>query len=385
MGLNETPSGERVHIGFFGQRNAGKSSLVNAVTGQELAVVSDTRGTTTDPVSKAMELLPIGPVVIIDTPGFDDEGALGELRVRKTRQILNKSDVAVLVADCTEGLKDCDRELIEIFRQKEIPWLLVWNKCDLKPEHPEAKENEIYVSATEKIEIEALKEKIAGMCVDADVVKGIDLQDNDHFAMTVGGKLYTDKKEAGVALISAASSLRSVKSAGQIGEYHGFALFSEYNFLSNTYTMTIKGKCSYKIEFGKDTLGNIQRIHNALSAIEKKLADTEQNLETVQQQLKTAQEEVRKPFPKEAELSEKMERLAELNAMLNMDEKGGENLLADEGIGENPEVNVPEERQDRIADSVHKTSILERLKEQKQQEQTGETHQKPKKKHEQEL
>ena len=233
------------------------------------------------------------------------------------------------------------------------------------------------------VQITALKEKIAGMRVDADVVKGIDLQDNDHFAMTVGGKLYTDKKEAGLALISAASGLKSVKSAGQIGEYHGFALSSEYNFLSNTYTMTIKGKCSYKIEFGKDTLGNIQRIHNALSAIEKKLADTEQNLETVQQQLKTAQEEVQKPFPKEAELSEKMERLAELNAMLNMDEKGGENLLADEGIGENPEVNVPEERQDRIADSVHKTSVLERLKEQKQQ--AGETHQKPKKKHEQEL
>ena len=235
------------------------------------------------------------------------------------------------------------------------------------------------------VQITALKEKIAGMRVDADVVKGIDLQDNDHFAMTVSGKLYTDKKEAGVALISAASGLKSVKSAGQIGEYHGFALSSEYNFLSNTYTMTIKGKCSYKIEFGKDTLGNIQRIHNALSAIGKKLADTEQNLETVQQQLKTAQEEVQKPFPKEAELSEKMERLAELNAMLNMDEKGGENLLADEGIGENPEVNVPEERQDRIADSVHKTSILERLKEQKQQEQTSETQQKPKKKHEQEL
>ena len=235
------------------------------------------------------------------------------------------------------------------------------------------------------VQITALKEKIAGMRVDADVVKRIDLQDNDHFAMTVGGKLYTDKKEAGVALISAASGLKSVKSAGQIGKYHGFALSSEYNFLSNTYTMTIKGKCSYKIEFGKDTLGNIQRIHNALSAIGKKLADTEQNLATVQQQLKTAQEEVQKPFPKEAELSEKMERLAELNAMLNMDEKGGENLLADEGIGENPEVNVTEERQDRIADSVHKTSILERLKEQKQQEQTGEMQQKPKKKHEQEL
>ena len=244
---------------------------------------------------------------------------------------------------------------------------------------------ELDIAKRYPVQIAALKEKIAGMRVDADVVKGIDLQDNDHFAMTVGGKLYTDKKEAGVALLSAASGLKSVKSAGQIGEYHGFALSSEYNFLSNTYTMTIKGKCSYKIEFGKDTLGNIQRIHNALSAIGKKLADTEQNLETVQQQLKTAQEEVQKPFPKEAELSEKMERLAELNAMLNMDEKGGENLLADEGIGENPEVNMPEERQDRIADSVHKTSILERLKEQKQQEQTRETQQKPKKKHEQEL
>ena len=217
------------------------------------------------------------------------------------------------------------------------------------------------------------------------VTKNSKILKNIGSAMTVSGKLYTDKKEAGVALISAASGLKSVKSAGQIGEYHGFALSSEYNFLSNTYTLTIKGKCSYKIEFGKDTLGNIQRIHNALSAIEKKLADTEQNLETVQQQLKTAQEEVQKPFTKEAELSEKMERLAELNAMLNMDEKGGENLLADEGIGENPEVNVTEERQDRIADSVHKTSILERLKEQKQQEQTGEIQQKPKKKHEQEL
>ena len=117
MGLNETPSGERVHIGFFGQRNAGKSSLVNAVTGQELAVVSDTRGTTTGPVSKAMELLPIGPVVIIDTPGFDDEGALGELRVRKTKQVLNKTDIAVLVVDATEGKKQCDEELIRIFKE----------------------------------------------------------------------------------------------------------------------------------------------------------------------------------------------------------------------------------------------------------------------------
>lgn len=161
MGLNDTPSGERVHIGFFGRRNAGKSSLVNAVTGQELAVVSQTRGTTTDPVSKAMELLPVGPVVIIDTPGFDDEGALGELRVKKTRQVLNRTDVAVLVADSTEGLKECDRELIDLFRQKEIPYLIAWNKCDLLPEILEESTSEIYVSATERIHIGELKEKIA--------------------------------------------------------------------------------------------------------------------------------------------------------------------------------------------------------------------------------
>ena len=109
MSLNGTPNAERIHIGIFGRRNAGKSSVVNAVTSQELAVVSDTKGTTTDPVYKAMELLPMGPVLIIDTPGFDDEGSLGELRVKKTHQVLNKTDVAVLVVDSTEGLKECDR------------------------------------------------------------------------------------------------------------------------------------------------------------------------------------------------------------------------------------------------------------------------------------
>ncbi len=131
MGLNSTPSANRVHIGFFGRRNAGKSSVVNAVTGQELAVVSDTKGTTTDPVCKAMELLPIGPVMIIDTPGFDDEGALGELRVRKTKQVLNKTDIAVLVVDATEGKKQCDEELLRIFMEKEIPYIVVNNKADL--------------------------------------------------------------------------------------------------------------------------------------------------------------------------------------------------------------------------------------------------------------
>ena len=119
MGLNSTPSSDRVHIGFFGMRNAGKSSVVNAVTGQDLAVVSDVRGTTTDPVSKAMELLPLGPVVIIDTPGMDDEGTLGELRVRKARQVLNKTDVAVLVVDAAVGMRAEDQELLEIIKDKK--------------------------------------------------------------------------------------------------------------------------------------------------------------------------------------------------------------------------------------------------------------------------
>ena len=157
MSMNQTPSGERTHIGFFGRRNAGKSSLVNAVTGQELAVVSDVKGTTTDPVTKAMELLPLGPVLIIDTPGFDDEGALGEKRVRKTKQILNKTDIAVLVVDAAEGMKDCDRELLAIFEEKKIPHLVVYNKCDLK------EEDGICVSALTGKGIHELKEKIAAL------------------------------------------------------------------------------------------------------------------------------------------------------------------------------------------------------------------------------
>ena len=125
MGLNDTPASNRVHIGFFGRRNAGKSSVVNAVTGQELAVVSDTKGTTTDPVLKSMELLPLGPVVIIDTPGYDDEGSLGTLRVKKTRQVLNKTDIAVLVTDGQKGIGACEEELLSLFREKEIPYLIV--------------------------------------------------------------------------------------------------------------------------------------------------------------------------------------------------------------------------------------------------------------------
>ena len=161
MSLNNTPTGDRVHIGFFGRRNAGKSSVVNAVTGQDLAVVSDYKGTTTDPVSKAMELLPLGPVVIIDTPGFDDEGELGLLRVKKTRQVLNKTDIAVLVVDATEGLKECDNELIELFKAKEISYIIVYNKSDLLENIPADTENEIYVSALRGEKIFELKERIA--------------------------------------------------------------------------------------------------------------------------------------------------------------------------------------------------------------------------------
>ena len=163
MGMNNTPASERTHIGCFGRRNAGKSSIVNAVTGQELAVVSDVKGTTTDPVYKTMELLPLGPVMIIDTPGFDDEGMLGELRVKKTKQVLNKTDIAVLVVDATEGLKECDKELIALFQAKEINYLIVYNKSDLLEEIPVAGSQEIFASALKKENIFEVKERIAAL------------------------------------------------------------------------------------------------------------------------------------------------------------------------------------------------------------------------------
>lgn len=164
MGLNETPSADRVHIGFFGKRNAGKSSLVNRITGQELSVVSEIKGTTTDPVYKAMELLPMGPVMIIDTPGIDDEGSLGELRIRKTRQVLNKTDIAVIIIDAVTGTGVSDEELMKLFEEKNIPCLVVYNKADLLEEEKKPqKENEIYVSAVTGENIEALKEKMAAL------------------------------------------------------------------------------------------------------------------------------------------------------------------------------------------------------------------------------
>lgn len=161
MGLNAQPSGERVHIGFFGLRNAGKSSVVNRVTGQTLSIVSDVKGTTTDPVQKAMELLPIGPVVIIDTPGIDDEGTLGEERVRRALRVLEKTDIAVLVTDSTRGLQPAEQELIELFRKREIPFVIAHNKADLTSVPAAMPENEIYVSAAADSNIRELKELIA--------------------------------------------------------------------------------------------------------------------------------------------------------------------------------------------------------------------------------
>lgn len=160
--MNNTPSSERIHIGIFGKRNAGKSSIINAITGQNLAIVSDVKGTTTDPVLKAMELLPIGPVVLIDTPGLDDMGELGKLRVKKAYQMLNKTDVALLIVDAGVGMTEADKRILERIKAKQIPYLIVMNKADLEVENESRSEqNVIYVSAKIGKNIHQLKEKIA--------------------------------------------------------------------------------------------------------------------------------------------------------------------------------------------------------------------------------
>lgn len=161
MGMNQTPAANRVHIGIFGCRNAGKSSIINAVTGQNLAIVSDVLGTTTDPVYKTMELLPLGPVMMIDTPGLDDEGALGELRVKKAYQVLNKTDIAVLVVDGKNGMTSMDEALLERIEAKKIPYVIAFNKGDLLESIPAAENNRIYVSAVTGQGIRELKELIA--------------------------------------------------------------------------------------------------------------------------------------------------------------------------------------------------------------------------------
>ena len=169
MGMNQTPASERVHISFFGKRNAGKSSVINAVTGQDLAIVSSVMGTTTDPVYKTMELLPLGPVMVIDTPGIDDEGELGALRIRKSYQVLNKTDIAILVIDSTAGKGEEELELIHRFHKKGIPYLIVYNKIDLlstekiKDLAMSVRAGEVLVSASDDMNIQELKEKIASL------------------------------------------------------------------------------------------------------------------------------------------------------------------------------------------------------------------------------
>lgn len=169
MGMNQTPASERVHISFFGKRNAGKSSVINAVTGQDLAIVSSVMGTTTDPVYKTMELLPLGPVMVIDTPGIDDEGELGALRIRKSYQVLNKTDIAILVIDSTAGKGEEELELIHRFHKKGIPYLIVYNKIDLlstekiKDLAMSVHAGEVLVSASDGMNIQELKEKIASL------------------------------------------------------------------------------------------------------------------------------------------------------------------------------------------------------------------------------
>ncbi len=186
MGLNDTPSGERTHIGLFGKRNAGKSSVVNAVTSQKLSVVSNVLGTTTDPVKKAMELLPLGPVVIIDTPGFDDMGELGLLRVEKTQEILKQTDIAVLVVDGTVGLSKEDNDFLEDVKKREIPYIVAYNKCDLITDRQQTK-NTVYVSAKTNENINTLKEMLAKFAASAKTEKKIvaDLLTQDDIAVLV--------------------------------------------------------------------------------------------------------------------------------------------------------------------------------------------------------
>ena len=208
------------------------------------------------------------------------------------------------------------------------------------------------------VQITALKERIAGLRSDAEAVRPLLEKDREgvQFSMTIGGKVYTDRKEAGTALIAACAGLKAVKTAGLIGEFHGFSLSASFDGINQKYLLTIKRQCSYQIEVGKDPLGNLQRISNALSGIEKKLEESKLKLETVQKQLATAKEEVEKPFAKEAELSEKMERLSELNALLNMDEKGTQEAL---GMDDGQEVAEHLRTSDNLAGKVAEYSRTE--------------------------
>lgn len=187
MSLNSVPASERVHIGIFGKRNVGKSSIINAITNQSAAIVSDIKGTTTDPVLKSMEILPLGPVTLIDTPGIDDKGELGELRVKRALRFINKTDIAVLVCDCTEKMGKEEYGLIEKFKAKNIPYVIVMNKCDLLENVPENTYDTIYISAAEKKGIEDLKKKLAGIVSTEDLTHKIvgDILEPDDIAVLV--------------------------------------------------------------------------------------------------------------------------------------------------------------------------------------------------------
>lgn len=167
-GLNETPKGERLHIAFFGRRNAGKSSLVNAFTGQNIAIVSNVKGTTTDPVYKSMELLPLGPVTIIDTPGIDDEGELGAMRIDKAYEVLNKADIAVIVTEAARPIAEDEAELIKLIKDKKIPFIIAKNKADLIEVIPENEGNTVYVSAKSGFGIEQFKGIVGSLKPDAE-------------------------------------------------------------------------------------------------------------------------------------------------------------------------------------------------------------------------
>ncbi|MBR5207446.1 MAG: 50S ribosome-binding GTPase, partial [Erysipelotrichaceae bacterium] len=173
MSLNNTPASERLHIGIFGKRNAGKSSLINALTGQSLAIVSDVKGTTTDPVLKSMELLPLGPVVMIDTPGLDDEGALGNLRIQKAYQMLNKTDIAILVIDASVGMTKEDQQILAKIKDKAIPYLIIMNKSDLLDSPVQTSKDTIYVSAYANQNIYELKERISALIPQSESEKNI--------------------------------------------------------------------------------------------------------------------------------------------------------------------------------------------------------------------
>ncbi len=267
----------------------------------------------------------------------------------------------------------------------------------LKANHTSQKYRlETEIARNYPVKITALKERIAGLKADAEAVKPVleKEKEKDDFSMIIGGKIYTDRKEAGTAVIAACAGLKAVKTAGQIGEFRGFTLSANFDSFNQTFQLTIKRQCSYQIEVGKDPLGNLQRISNALSGIEKKLAESELKLETVQQQLATAKEEVEKPFAKEEELVEKMERLSELNALLNMDEKGPSEALGMEeevpDVADRPRKAVSYAGRvsdaSRIADGARKSSVLGKLKEAKERLMGNQRNvQKPAKKKEQEL